>query len=245
MYRCVKYKILKGLITDVAPSLFTKKLMLHAVVRFKSTYARETEPEQKLQKIWTLPNFISIGRIAMAPLLGYFVLKGQSLYAFYLIVGCGFSDFVDGWIARRLNQQSALGSVLDPLGDKLLVGTLAITLWVTGHMPGWLLSIILARDVSLVALSVFIRWQSMKQQASIPHFFDPSKATAVVKPTKISKFNTALQLSMLGLTLFDSIHDFLWLHHFLTYLQWSVAGTTIASGYSYLMNYKRTFKFIK
>lgn len=207
--------------------------------------SRPPENARLLQRIWTVPNALSLARIAMAPVLSYLVVTERPVAAVFLLAACGVSDFFDGWIARRFRQQSALGSALDPLGDKLLVGTLAVSLYSTGQLPGWLLLLILGRDTSLLGVSVVTRWKSLGEQTTLKRFLDPSVATAVVRPTWISKTNTALQLLLLGLTLGDPVLGTQMVHQYLPPLQSVVAGTTIASALDYLLNYKKSIRYIR
>lgn len=69
----------------------------------------------------------------------------------------GASDWLDGYIARNSNQQSVLGSILDPLADKILVAAVAVPLAVQGIIPGWLVCLMLTRDLGLVAGSLIMR----------------------------------------------------------------------------------------
>lgn len=202
----------------------------------------------QLQRIWTIPNILSTSRIAMAPLLGYLVGSGQTKAAICLLAACGASDLVDGWVARRFGQQSALGSILDPLGDKLLVGTLTVSLWWTGQLPWWLLVLIVGRDAALLALAIVTRCKSLTSSGSAiswSRFFDPSILTPVITPTMISKVNTALQLLLLGLTLCDPLMDWPLLHNLLPSLEYIVGGTTAASAIVYFLNYKKSVRFLR
>lgn len=207
--------------------------------------SQTSEDVKLLQRIWTVPNALSLARITMTPALGYLVITERPLAAVFLLAACGVSDFFDGWIARRFHQQSALGSALDPLGDKLLVGTLSASLYTTGQLPGWLILLILGRDISLLGASMVTRWRSLGEQVTFKRFLDPSVATAVVRPTWISKTNTALQLLLLGLTLGDPVLGTHVIHQYLASLQWVVAGTTVASALDYIVNYRRSIKYIK
>ncbi len=78
---------------------------------------------------WTIPNLLSFLRIVIVPFFAYFFLNGQLTLAVIMLALSGFSDFLDGKIARRFNQISALGKVLDPVADKLTQITLAVLLF--------------------------------------------------------------------------------------------------------------------
>lgn len=80
---------------------------------------------------WTIPNLISFIRILLVPLFAYLFMQGDFVPAVIVLALSGLSDCVDGKIARKFNQISALGKLLDPLADKLTQITLAILLFIT------------------------------------------------------------------------------------------------------------------
>lgn len=83
--------------------------------------------------VWTIPNLISFARILIIPLFAYLFYKGELIWAVSVLALSGLSDMVDGKIARRFNQVSELGKMLDPIADKLTVATIAIMLFLTFH----------------------------------------------------------------------------------------------------------------
>ena len=80
---------------------------------------------------WTIPNLLSFLRIVIVPFFAYFFLNNQLTLAVVMLALSGISDFLDGKIARKFNQISALGKVLDPVADKLTQITLAVLLFYT------------------------------------------------------------------------------------------------------------------
>lgn len=82
---------------------------------------------------WTVPNLLSFLRIVIVPIFAYFFLIGEFGWAVAMLVLSGISDFLDGKIARRFNQISALGKILDPVADKLTQITLAVLLFLSFH----------------------------------------------------------------------------------------------------------------
>ena len=78
---------------------------------------------------WTIPNLLSLLRILVIPVFAYFFIKGNALMAILMLALSGISDFLDGKIARKFNQVSDLGKVLDPVADKLTQITLAVLLF--------------------------------------------------------------------------------------------------------------------
>jgi cardiolipin synthase len=109
-----------------------------------------------LDRIFTAPNVITMVRLVCIPLFLWllFGLHKQTLAAVLLMV-LGTSDFVDGYVARRFHQVSTLGKVLDPLADRLLVGTTVIAVMIHGAVPLWFGVATLAREV-LVSVMVLV-----------------------------------------------------------------------------------------
>ena len=210
---------------------------------FYSKYSK-----RELQRVWTIPNALSISRIVVAPLVGHAVLTDRPGLAVSLLVLCGISDVADGYIARRYHQKSALGSIIDPLSDKLLVGVLTGVLVWKGLLPVWLAGMILARDAGLILSGVYVRWRSLAAPITWSKFVDPAIATATVNPTVVSKINTALQIVLLGSSLLSPVlasQYGLDIGTPLSVLQYSVAATTVWSSISYATNFRRVIKFIK
>lgn len=79
----------------------------------------------------TIPNLLSVLRILVIPVFAYFFMTGEPVWAIVMLALSGFSDFLDGKIARKFNQVSALGKVLDPVADKLTQITLAVLLFIS------------------------------------------------------------------------------------------------------------------
>lgn len=109
-------------------------------------------------RILTIPNVLSLLRLAGVPLFVWLVLGAdQPVAAFFLLAVAGASDWFDGWLARRLHQMSRLGAILDPLVDRLYIVAILIVLAITGAIPWWLVIVIGLRDVLLVTLMPTLR----------------------------------------------------------------------------------------
>ncbi len=78
------------------------------------------------ENVWTIPNIISFVRILLIPVFGVLFYKGELLWALLILAISGLTDFFDGKLARKLNQVSELGKMLDPIADKLTQATIAI-----------------------------------------------------------------------------------------------------------------------
>src|SRR5262245_42969975 len=77
--------------------------------------------------------------------------------AFVLFLGAGLSDAVDGYLAKRFHMTTELGAYLDPLADKALIVSIYITLGITGLIPGWLVILVVSRDIMIVG-AVMLSW---------------------------------------------------------------------------------------
>ena len=133
-----------------------------------------------------LPNLLSLLRIFMVAPFLIAVIYDRHALALVIFVVAGFTDFLDGYLARRLQQKSVLGTFLDPLGDKLL-GTVAfIALSVQGLLPAWLAVIVVAKDL-YVALGAGILHYSGNLTVALPSFW--------------GKFSTLLQIVTVALVL--------------------------------------------
>jgi len=126
-----------------------------------------------------IPNLICVLRILLVLPVVHLILDGNYLWAFYLFMLAGISDGVDGFLAKHYHWQSRLGSILDPLADKLLLTGAYIALAWTGLIPLWLLLAVFVRDIFIVigayAYYTFIGEFKMA-------------------PSLLSKFNTFMQI---------------------------------------------------
>jgi cardiolipin synthase len=102
--------------------------------------------EDKDRRILTVPNVISVVRLACVPLFCWLLFDGSRVAAFVLLGVLGATDWVDGWIARRFDQGSELGKILDPTADRLLLLTAAIALMLDGVVPLWVGILVLVRE---------------------------------------------------------------------------------------------------
>ncbi|CAG8769365.1 1316_t:CDS:2, partial [Funneliformis caledonium] len=113
----------------------------------------------------------------------------------------GFTDLFDGFIARKYDMRTVLGTVMDPAADKILMTILTIVLAKKDLLPIPIAAVILGRDVGLIFASFYYRYISLPPPKTLGRYFDMSIPSAEVRPTLISKINTALQLTLMGVTL--------------------------------------------
>ena len=112
-----------------------------------------------MDRVLTVPNVISMARLAGVPVFLWLVLVPQAdWWAVGLLIAAGLSDWLDGKLARAWNQQSRLGQVLDPAADRLYIAATLIGLAVRAIIPWWLVAVLVARELVLgVALLVLRR----------------------------------------------------------------------------------------
>ncbi|KAF8238117.1 hypothetical protein L208DRAFT_1421340 [Tricholoma matsutake] len=187
------------------------------------------------ENIYTLPNILTVSRILSCPVLGWSILEGNFHLATSLLVYAGLTDLADGFLARRFKMQSVLGTILDPAADKALMTTLTVTLAMRGLLPVPLAIVIIGRDALLSLSAFYIRYTSLPEPKSFSRYWDFSIPSAEVRPTEISKVNTALQLVLMGATTISSLLPFD-LGVTLSGLHWIVATTTVWSGLSYIFS---------
>ncbi|MFH5822990.1 CDP-alcohol phosphatidyltransferase family protein [Georgenia sp. AZ-5] len=109
-------------------------------------------PSAASSRIWTLPNVISGLRLLLVPVFGVLIFTGRDAAALVVLVLAGASDWFDGVIARRFNQMSRLGQLLDPAADRLYIFVSLVGLAWRELVPWWLVAVIAARDVVLAAM---------------------------------------------------------------------------------------------
>jgi cardiolipin synthase len=167
------------------------------------------------------------------PFLGYVVLQEEYTMACAGLALFGFSDWLDGYIARTYNQTSVLGTFLDPFADKILIMTLVAVEGWGGLLPLSLVALILARDAGLIAGGFYIRGTTKPE--GVP-FFDTTQASALkVTPSMLSKLNTCSQVGLLMFALTNAAWGFPG-DDMVTGLCWLTGATTFGSGLDYYIN---------
>ncbi|KAK3092542.1 hypothetical protein FSP39_004189 [Pinctada imbricata] len=127
-----------------------------------------------------------MSRIVATPWLGYLVVHDQFSLALGVFVVAGFTDMLDGYIARNFkNQQTVCGSFLDPLADKFLVSVLTISLTVAGLIPVPLTSLIVFRDLLLVIVAFYIRYLSIPPPVSLTWRYIEIDVILIFVPCKV------------------------------------------------------------
>jgi cardiolipin synthase len=151
----------------------------------KQSYLRL--PYSGLAPMLNLPNFLTLIRILTIPFFLVELSAHRYFNALIVFIVGGVTDFLDGFAARLLKQQTALGAYLDPVADKLLVITSFVMLGWEGGIPAWLAVIVVSRDL-LIIVGYGTIWFLVGERVQ-------------VKPSLIGKWSTMLQLLTLGVQL--------------------------------------------
>jgi len=178
-----------------------------------------------MAKIYTIPNIITFIRIFLIPIILYLLFSENPnivLIAGLLFIVSSVSDYFDGYLARTLNQSSKLGTLLDPIADKLLIASVIIVLVDTGvisniHVVPAI--IILLREIAISGLREFL-----------------AKLNTDMPVSKLAKYKTTFQmvsLSILIISLGFELNDLLWNIGLITL--WIAAIITLLSGYNYMV----------
>ncbi|GAV54929.1 hypothetical protein ZYGR_0AS02520 [Zygosaccharomyces rouxii] len=191
--QCLRFRPLASRLPSIPISLQCK-------VRFASS---SNEPINA--NIFTVPNLLTMSRIACTPLIGYYIMLNELTPAMSLFAYSCVTDYLDGFIARKWKLKSVAGTILDPIADKLLMIVTTVSLaFAPGPqiIPLSIAGIILGRDMLLGISALFIRLASMKRKygkVTWNSYWDFFHFPSVeVKPTQVSKYNTFFQMMYLG-----------------------------------------------
>ena len=166
-----------------------------------------------------IPNVLTFFRILLVPLIVILIIKKAFFYVLIAFIFAGLTDALDGFLARILKQQTALGAYLDPVADKALMASTFISLSIFHFIPGWLVVIVISRDfiILLGILILFIMSVSVE-----------------MKPTIISKLTMVCQtLTVFLVLLFNSFTDYK-NQELLDSMFWMTALVTVISGLHYI-----------
>lgn len=193
------------------------------------------EAEIKSPSIFNIPNILTLMRIAAIPLMVYLLLTGEresSFWAAALFSAASFTDWLDGFLARRMGIVTVFGKFLDPIADKLVVMAALIMIIPLGRVPAWMVLVILGREIIITGLRGIA-----------------SSEGIVIEASDLGKFKTIFQIvAIIALLLhydyhwfFSSGHSALLanMHNVGMFYLWIAFFITVWSGADYL------FRFIK
>jgi cardiolipin synthase len=171
-----------------------------------------------------IPNSLTILRILLIPVYVGFMTYGHYGAALVTLLCAGVTDALDGLIARRMNQRTKLGEILDPLADKLLLTSAFLTLAVLHLVPSWVVILVVSRDVMLLL------------GTAVAHV---TNSSIDITPTWLGKGTTLFQLAYVGFVVFTAWYGS---HQRMLFpLLLLMVTFTLASGFHYLYRgYRRT-----
>ncbi|HWP94108.1 MAG TPA: CDP-alcohol phosphatidyltransferase family protein [Gammaproteobacteria bacterium] len=173
-------------------------------------------------KAASIPNALTILRMLLAAPIAWLMVAEQYAVTLLVFGFAGFTDWLDGYLARRYGWTTTLGAVLDPVADKLLAAAAYVTLAWNGLVPAWLAVLVVARDVLIIARALWFRaWRG---------FFP--------LPSGMSKLNTGVQIAFVLVVLGHALTGLVPAAVHGTLLA-AVAVMTITSGAHYLWTWGR------
>lgn len=168
-----------------------------------------------------IPNAITIARMVTALPLLYFLVQGNARVAFWIAMLAGLSDSLDGYLAKKFDWRTALGGLLDPIADKLMLSVCFIGLAWQQAIPLWFCVLVLGRDAVIVT-GAWVWWKTIGP-------FKPA-------PSWVSKLTTFFQIIYVACLLAGLAYGFV-PAGVLPILLWLTVGFTIASGLDYFIRY--------
>jgi len=103
--------------------------------------------------LFNLPNLFTLARLILAPFVAFDILHGRYGRAIILLFAAGFTDVIDGFLARSLQKSTPAGAYFDPIADKILLSVIYVSLGVAGAIPWWMVAVVFGRDVLILAMA--------------------------------------------------------------------------------------------
>jgi cardiolipin synthase len=173
----------------------------------------------KLSQIFTAPNQLTLLRMVFVPFIVIELVDGRYNRALLLFVIAGFSDGLDGLLARKLHQQTLLGQYLDPIADKLLLSTMFLVLSILHRIPWKFTVLVFSRDISILAASAVLF-----AIAGLRNF----------RPSIFGKANTFSQIAAVFFVLLVSLRPVRWIWITRTVFLRATFAFTIVSALHYV-----------
>ena len=175
-------------------------------------------------RILTVPNQLTFLRLGFLPFFIISILYRRYDVALSVLIIAGLTDALDGLLARRLNQKTALGAYLDPIADKLLLSSSFVVLALDHRISWWLATLVLSRDIILLTSAAVILVVSGYR--SFP-------------PSFYGKLTTALQILLVFAVVLLAVTEWPWLQFVRMILGYLAAGFTVFSGFHYCFTVAR------
>jgi cardiolipin synthase len=177
---------------------------------------------------WTLPNFITLLRLAALPFFLVAISDGKFGIALAIFVAAGLSDGIDGFLARNFDMKSALGAYLDPIADKLMLMSSYLFLAIPSYpapvkVPVWLSVMVISRDFLLLLVALLMILATSRRR---------------FPPSWVGKVTTVTQIVTVLIVLCANIWD--WPRPLVLVAFGAAATTTILSGFDYVYQVARS-----
>lgn len=185
--------------------------------------------------VWNLPNILTLLRIALIPVIAVLLLspsKNAGFWAAAVFAVASVTDWLDGYLARRMEIVTTFGKFLDPIADKLIVMAALVMILPFGRVPAWMVLVILGREIIITGLRGIASTEGI-----------------VIPASNLGKFKTIFQIvAILGLLLHYDYHWFFSVDHHYLYVNmhnvgmfylWIAVVITIWSGVDYLQKFMR------
>jgi len=185
--------------------------------------------------VWNVPNILTLLRIASIPVIAAILLspsRSAGFWAAAIFAVASITDWLDGYLARRMGIVTVFGKFLDPIADKLIVMSVLIMILPYGRAPAWMVLIILGREIIITGLRGLASTEGV-----------------VIPASNLGKFKTIFQIvAILGLLLHYDYHWFFGMdirylfvnmHNIGIFYLWIATIITIWSGIDYLVKFNR------
>ena len=142
-----------------------------------------------------LINLVTIIRIILAPVILFFLMTGNYLICILLFFAAGFTDYLDGHLARKYNAESQLGEILDPIADKILIVfiLLGLSVELDSYLIAFLSSFIIAREIGVAALRDYSARNNISDRTKVTFL---AKAKTAIQLFTIGSYLLAMTLSL-------------------------------------------------
>lgn len=175
----------------------------------------------------TLANGVTAIRVVLVPFIAIAMFNQRFDQAFWMMIAAGASDAVDGYIARAFGHKTLVGAYLDPMADKLLLLTTLGILTYEGHIPVWLMGLVLARDIAIVV--------------TVAAFTLMKRPGLRMQPLFISKLTTLAQIALVLVVVANLAFGLAW-DALMPGFVWAVAAATAASWVAYFLEGLRALR---
>jgi cardiolipin synthase len=173
-----------------------------------------------LSQLKTTPNQLTLLRLVFVPFIATSVLENDYRTAIVLLLLAGFTDALDGYLARKMNQKTVLGQYLDPIVDKMLLSTLFLVLAAAHRIPWRITITVFSRDFGILLVSAVLYATTQLRDYS---------------PTILGKANTAAQIFALLFVFLDEVTEPALITQAKVVMLWVVFILTVVSGLHYII----------